>query len=138
MKYIIKGMQIEELEKLITDNGFSKFRASQIYNWLYKNCVNKIDMMENLSCDLRLFLKENSIINPFLYITKQIRKIYLNSSIYNTKISKVFDGGFEYIPHLKIFDCIVKVKDRRNRIEDYDIESIWKNQNLTKKDFMLS
>ena len=79
--------------------------------------------------------KENSITNPFLYITKQIRKFYLNSSIYNTKISKIFDGGFEYIPHLKIFDCIVKVKDRRNRIEDYDTESIWENQNLLEKDF---
>ena len=79
--------------------------------------------------------KENSITNPFLYITKKIRKFYLNSSIYNTKISKVFDGGFEYIPHLKIFDCIVKVKDRRNRIEDYDTESIWENQNLLEKDF---
>ena len=79
--------------------------------------------------------KESSIINPFLYITKQIRKIYLKSNIYNTKISKVFDGGFEYIPHLKIFDCIVKVKDRKNRIEDYNIESIWENQNLSEKDF---
>ncbi len=79
--------------------------------------------------------KENSIINPFLYITKQIRKIYLKSNIYNTKISKVFDGGFEYIPHLKMFDCIVKVKDRKDRIEDYNIESIWENQNLLEKDF---
>ena len=79
--------------------------------------------------------KENSITNPLLYITKQIRKIYLNSSIYNTKISKVFDGGFEYIPHLKIFDCIIKFKDRRNRIEDYNIENIWGNQNLSEKDF---
>ena len=79
--------------------------------------------------------KENSIINPFLYITKQIRKIYLKSNIYNTKISKVFDGGFEYIPHLKIFDCIVKVKDRRNRIEDYNVESIWVNKNISEKDF---
>ena len=79
--------------------------------------------------------KESSIINPLLYITKQIRKFYLNSAIYNTKISKVFDGGFEYIPHLKIFDCIVKVKDRRNRIEDYNIESIWENKNFSDKDF---
>ena len=79
--------------------------------------------------------KENSINNPFLYITKQIRKIYLNSSIYNTKISKVFDGGFEYVPHLKLFDCIVKNKDRKNRIEDYKIESIWGNKNLSEKDF---
>ena len=79
--------------------------------------------------------KENSIINPFLYILKQIRKIYLNSGIYNTKISKVFDGGFEYIPHLNTFDCIVKVKDRRNRIEDYNIEKIWENNSLSEKDF---
>ena len=71
--------------------------------------------------------KENSITNPFLYITKQIRKFYLNSGIYNKKISKVLDGGFEYVPHLKIFDCILKVRDRRNRIEDYNIESIWEN-----------
>ena len=71
MKYIIKRNAIEELEKLITDNGFSKFRASQIYNWLYKNCVNKIDMMENLSSDLRLFLKENSIINT-LELSKKV------------------------------------------------------------------
>ena len=79
--------------------------------------------------------KENSITNPFLYITKQIRRFYLNSSIYNKKISKVFDGGFEYIPHLKIFDCIVKVKDRKNRIEDYNIESIWEKQDFSQKDF---
>ncbi len=79
--------------------------------------------------------KENSIINPLLYITKQIRKIYLKSNIYNAKISKVFDGGFEYIPHLKMFDCIVKVKDRKDRIEDYNIERIWENQNLSEKDF---
>ena len=32
--------------------------------------------------------KENSINNPFLYIAKQIKKIYLNSNIYDTKISK--------------------------------------------------
>ena len=79
--------------------------------------------------------KENSITNPFLYITKQIRKIYLNSSIYNNKISKVFNGGFEYIPHLKIFDCIVKINDRKQRIEDYKIESVWENKDIPEKDF---
>ena len=77
--------------------------------------------------------KENSITNPFLYITKQIRKFYLNSGIYNKKISKVLDGGFEYVPHLKIFNCIVKVIDRRNRIEDYNIESIGKIKTFRKK-----
>ena len=48
--------------------------------------------------------KEKSITYPFLYLSKKIKKIYLSSNLYNTKISKTFDGGFEYIPHLKIFD----------------------------------
>ncbi len=78
MKYIIKGMQIEELEKLITDNGFSKFRASQIYNWLYKNCVNKIDMMENLSSDLRMFLN-NTYLDLGAFSSTVARTIALGS-----------------------------------------------------------
>ena len=84
MKYIIKGMQIEELEKLIIDNGFSKFRASQIYNWLYKNCVDKIDMMENLSVDLKLFLKENSIINT-LELSKKVEFNNTTKFLFRTK-----------------------------------------------------
>ena len=79
--------------------------------------------------------KENSINNPILYITKQIKKIYLNSNIYNNKISKISDGGFEYVPHLNIFDCIVKANDRKSRIEDYKIEKIWENRNLEEKDY---
>lgn len=84
MKYTIKGMQIEELEKLIIDNGFSKFRASQIYNWLYKNCVDKIDMMENLSVDLKLFLKENSIINT-LELSKKVEFNNTTKFLFRTK-----------------------------------------------------
>ncbi len=79
--------------------------------------------------------KENSMNNPFLYFAKQIKKIYLNSNIYDTKISKIFDGGFEYIPHLKIFDCIVKINDRKHRVEDYKIENVWESKNISEKDF---
>lgn len=79
--------------------------------------------------------KEKSITNPFLYLSKKIKKIYLSSNLYNKKISKTFDGGFEYIPHLKIFDCIIKVVDRKNKIEDYQIENVWENPNMSEKNF---
>ena len=79
--------------------------------------------------------KEKSITYPFLYLSKKIKKIYLSSNLYNTKISKTFDGGFEYIPHLKIFDCIAKVVDRKNKIEDYKFESVWENPNISEKNF---
>ena len=37
--FTIKGISIIELENFITQNGFSKYRAHQIYNWLYKKGV---------------------------------------------------------------------------------------------------
>ena len=101
MKYIIKGMQIEELEKLIIDNGFSKFRASQIYNWLYKNCVDKIDMMENLSVDLKLFLKENSIINT-LELSKKVEFNNTTKFLFRSKDN-------QFIPDHKLITVNKKV-----------------------------
>ena len=84
MKYTIKGMQIEELEKLIVANGFSKFRASQIYNWLYKNCADKIELMENLSTDLKVFLKDNSILST-LELSKKVEFENTTKFLFKTK-----------------------------------------------------
>ncbi len=79
--------------------------------------------------------KENFLITPITYIAKKLRKLYLNSNLYDKKISRVFAGGLEYIPPLDILDCIIKVKKRKNLIEDYNIASVWNSNLLTKKDF---
>ncbi len=79
--------------------------------------------------------KEFFINKPLYYLFKQIRKIYLNSSLYNRKISKIFKGNLDYIPSLSILDCIVKNKNRDCRIENYNIENVWSNKNLVEKDF---
>ena len=47
-----------------------------------------------------MIAKEKFLNNSLSYLYKQIRKIYLNSNIYNRKISRVFDGGLNYVPNL--------------------------------------
>ena len=59
MNFILKDFSFEELEQFIIDNGFSKYRAQQIYSWLYKHDATNSKMMHNLSDDLKLFLDQN-------------------------------------------------------------------------------
>ena len=44
----IKSLDLNELTDFVTENGFEKFRAKQIYQWLNKN-VTSFDEMLNLS-----------------------------------------------------------------------------------------
>lgn len=50
----IKSMTLDELTEFVTENGFPKFRAKQIYDWLYKN-VTDFDNMRNIPADLKAF-----------------------------------------------------------------------------------
>ncbi|QHX36924.1 23S rRNA (adenine(2503)-C(2))-methyltransferase RlmN [Spiroplasma sp. BIUS-1] len=49
---------IEELENILMENGFKKFSAKQIYDWVYIKMETNFDNMTNLSKELREFIKE--------------------------------------------------------------------------------
>ncbi len=73
-------------------------------------------------------LLKNSIssINEFFSFTlHQIRKIYLNSNIYNKKISINETNALNYKPSLSILSCLIKYEKKKNKIEDFNIDSIW-------------
>ena len=84
-----------------------------------------------------MFLKNSiNLIYEFLYIfSKQIRQFYLNSSIYNKKISKINKNVLTYKPNLSVLSCIVKYEKKKNKIEDFYVNSIWENKNISNKDF---
>lgn len=50
-------MTLDELTEFVTENGFPKFRAKQIYDWLYKN-VTDFDNSVTIPADLKAFLKQ--------------------------------------------------------------------------------
>ncbi len=84
-----------------------------------------------------MFLKSSfNFINEFFFSFKnQIRKIYLSSFIYNKKISKVEDNVLVYQPSLNILSSLIKYEKKKKKIEDFNVQKIWNNKNLSYKDF---
>ena len=64
-----------------------------------------------------MFLKNSlSYINEFYFIFKnQIRRIYLNSSIYNKKISKFDENVLVYQPSLNILSSLIKYEKKKKK-----------------------
>lgn len=66
----ILNLSIKELENSLTSIGEQKFRASQIFNWIYKKNILDLDLMSNLTEELRSKLKLNyNLILPQIYKT---------------------------------------------------------------------
>lgn len=74
LKNNIKNYNLEELQKIVQDLGEKKYRAEQIFNWIYKENVTSFDDMVNLPLSLRDKLKENYDLHIFKIITKQESK----------------------------------------------------------------
>ena len=67
-------------------------------------------------------------------IKKKFRDIYKNSSFYEKKISKTFDNEFTYKPSPHILSSIIKYQNKRYKIEDFELETVWNSQ-IKQKDF---
>lgn len=77
-----------------------------------------------------------NFINEFFnYLSNQIRKIYLNSNIYNKKISKINLQSLYYKPSPNLLDCLIKYERKKNKIEDFYVNSIWTNEKISLKDY---
>lgn len=69
----LKNFSLSELEVFLVANGFSKYRAVQVYGWAFKD-VEKFEDMKNLPPNLIKFLSENFYINRFKVLKKQTSK----------------------------------------------------------------
>ncbi len=77
-----------------------------------------------------------NLVNEFLYYAaRQFRKIYLNSSFYNKKISAIDDKILEYKPSLNLLDCLIKFEKKKYNIEDFYVNSIWKDKKIKDNDY---
>ena len=74
MKKNIKDYDLNELTKELENIGEKKFRAEQIFRWLYVEKVKSFDEMTNLSLELRNKLKENFEICNFKILRKLVSK----------------------------------------------------------------
>ena len=74
--------------------------------------------------------------NSFIFIKKRTRSIYLNSNIYNKKITTSINRSLEYQPSPSLLDCLIKYDKKKINIEKYSLNKIWDNNNLKKKDYI--
>ena len=67
----IKDYTLEELKEELEQIGEKKYRAEQIFKWLYIDKVKEFDEMTNLSLELRNKLKENYSMCNYKILRKQ-------------------------------------------------------------------
>ena len=58
------GLSLEALQDLLGTYGFKKFRAKQVFEWIYKKSVFEFSKMKNISKDDINLLEENFTILP--------------------------------------------------------------------------
>ena len=78
----IKDFNLDELKKEFENIGEKPYRASQVYEWIYKKKINSFDEMTNISLELREKLKANFNLGLFkivknLFLKMEQRNIYL-------------------------------------------------------------
>ena len=72
MQKVLSKMNLEELEEFCLSIEESRFRARQIYNWVYLKSVGSVDEMTDLSKKFRERLKGLAIVSDIKIVKKQV------------------------------------------------------------------
>ncbi len=74
VKYMldIYGYKIEDFENYLESKNMKKFRAKQLYSWLYKKRVDSVDEMSDLAKDFRETLKADFAFTNLTLVDKQV------------------------------------------------------------------
>lgn len=102
MKRELFGLTLSELQTLCAEQGYPKFTAKQLCDWMYKKGVTTFDEMTNLSLSMRSWLNEHCQLGRTFPIQTQ------------TSV----DGTKKYL-----FDCGVGNVDSHNCVEAVFIPS---------------
>jgi len=70
----------------------------------------------------------------YFNLKDSFKQVYQNSNFYEKKISKTFENNFQYKPSPHLLSSIIKYQNKKYRIEDFTVESIWQNK-MSKKDY---
>lgn len=74
MKRSLYGLTIDELTAWLTERGQQKFRAAQIWDWLYKKRVTQFEDMKNIGKACMELLQDHFVIETMKQVVKQESK----------------------------------------------------------------
>ena len=71
-KYILSSKSLKELEEIVVDLGEPKFRAKQLFSWIYTKFASDFDEMTDISKTFRENLKNNAVLTDIKIKERQI------------------------------------------------------------------
>ncbi len=75
-------------------------------------------------------------INRFFFsILNQLRKFYLNSNLYERKISKIYSNELIYKPSPYLLSSLIKYQKKKFKIDDFSLDKIWNYNEISNKKF---
>ena len=75
-------------------------------------------------------------IGQFIHkVNNQLRKFYLNSNLYDKKISKTKINNLIYKPSPHLLSSLIKYQKKKFRIEDFSLDEIWNTVNISSNDY---
>ena len=75
-------------------------------------------------------------INRFFFsISNQLRKFYLNSNIYDKKISKVVNKDLIYKPSPYLLSSLINYQKKKFKIDDFTLDNIWNDKDMSDKEY---
>jgi 23S rRNA (adenine2503-C2)-methyltransferase len=88
----IRELSEEQLIETLTSIGEKKFRAKQVYEWLWKKNASTFNEMTNLSQQTRIWLEENYSIDHIHVKDEQFSSDKTIKCAFETNDSKVIEG----------------------------------------------
>ncbi|MBT8386674.1 MAG: 23S rRNA (adenine(2503)-C(2))-methyltransferase RlmN [Ignavibacteria bacterium] len=90
----LKGLTLEELRDFCTEAGEPKYRAKQLFSWMYGHLANRFEEMQNLPKPFREKLGENCSLNTLNYVTSEVSltsntKKYIFETLNGNRIESV-------------------------------------------------
>ena len=73
-KIMLKGLTLTELQNYFTEAGEPKFRAEQVFNWMYNHLADDFEEMQNLPKSLRSELSQSTGIDTLSNEGSEISK----------------------------------------------------------------
>ncbi|MDD2489791.1 MAG: 23S rRNA (adenine(2503)-C(2))-methyltransferase RlmN [Bacilli bacterium] len=80
----IYNLTKNDLEQYFIDNGYPKFRATQIYEWIYKKRITNFDAINNIKTEIIEKLKQDFYFD-IIEIVKQEKGTYVIKYLFNLK-----------------------------------------------------
>ena len=142
MKPSIYSLTRQGMQEWVLEQGEKKFRADQIWEWLYRKRVQTFEEMTNLSKDLIAKLNEQFVVNPlkqrivqesadgtvkYLFELPEAKKEHVDFFVY-ADMEKRIERTMDY--------CKVDEEEAKKRIKKIDRERREYHKYYTGEDWM--